>query len=154
MASFLSRWRWRHLAATWVVYWAGLALATLWRPIGIARRLSTLPEGQASMSAELGNGMFSAHMLERDVTVWSGSASVLAIVLWIAGPPLLVWLVWAMSRVRPGSAESGGESSGEQPMPAATREAALRDGIGFADHVSTDPPRREPIGVPRDRGAR
>lgn len=154
MASFLSRWRWRHLAATWVVYWAGLALATLWRPIGIARRLSTLPEGQASMSAELGNGMFSARMLEQDVTVWSGSVSVLAIVLWIAGPPLLLWLVWAMSRVRPGSAERGVESSGEQPLPAASPGAALRDGIGLADHVSTDQPRREPIGVPRDRGAR
>jgi hypothetical protein len=154
MTSFLSRWRWRHLAATWVVYWAGLALATLWRPIGIARRLSTLPEGQASMSAELGNGMFSARMLEQDVTVWAGSASVLAIVLWIAGPPLLVWLVWALSRARPGSAESVVASSGEQPIPAASRHAELPDGVGFADHLATDQPRREPIGVPRDRSAR
>jgi len=32
---------------------------------------------------------------------WTGSASIMSIVLWLCGPPLLLWLLWLVTRRAP-----------------------------------------------------
>lgn len=153
MPSFLRRWRWRHLFATWIAYWAGLALAILWRPVSIGRRLAELPDGQASVSAEVANGLVTVKMIGQGAEVWGGSASLLAIVLWIAGPPLLLWMLWALSRSRPVAAARTAESLGARAESDPDR-AALNDGVAFSDHLAERPPTKERVGIRRGRDAR
>ena len=152
MASFLRRWRWRHLFAAWIAYWAGLAVVTLWRPIGLARRLSQLPDGQGTISAELSNAQFTARMVERGAEIWSVSTSLLTIGLWIAGPPLVLWGVWAMGRSRPHGVADTGASLGGATSSGAT--PGLGEGITFADHLTARPAARGEAHVPRERGGR
>lgn len=151
MPSFLRRWRWRHLFAAWIAYWAGLAVVTLWRPIGLARRLSQLPDEQGTISVELSNAQFTAHMLERGAEIWSVSTSLLTIGLWIAGPPLLLWGVWAMSRSRPQTVEDTGASP-RVMNPGAS--PGLRDGVAFDDHLAARPSSPAGAHAPRERGGR
>lgn len=153
MPSFLRRWRWRHLFASWAAYWAGLGLVVLWQPVSIARRLAELPDGAATISAEVTNGTFSIQILEHGATVWAASGSLLAVVLWIAGPPLLLWLTWASSRSHPAVLADPETSLGLRAESDADRPK-LRDGIAFADHLADRRPRRENVGLPRDRDAR
>jgi len=35
---------------------------------------------------------------------WTGSGSVTSIVLWLCGPPLLLWLLWLVTRRAPTTA--------------------------------------------------
>jgi len=39
--------------------------------------------------------------ISSDTAHWVGSASLTSIALWIAGPPLLLWLVWLVTRRAP-----------------------------------------------------
>jgi len=101
MALSLSRWRPRHLLAAWGTYWAALTLVMLGGPALIARRVASGPEGSGTITAGFDNARLHLTMLEQGTTVWSGSTSVLAATLWIAGPPLLLWLAWFAQRPRP-----------------------------------------------------
>jgi hypothetical protein len=152
MPSFLRRWRWRHLFATWIAYWAGLALAILWRPVSIGRGLADLPDGQASVSAEFANGLVTVKMMGQGAQVWGGSASLLVIVLWIAGPPLLLWILWVFSRSRPVAPARAAESLGVRAESDPERPV-LRDGVALADHLAERPPTKEPVGTRRGRDA-
>ena len=37
---------------------------------------------------------------------WTGSASLMSIVLWLCGPPLLLWLLWLVTRRAPAAREA------------------------------------------------
>lgn len=148
MGSFFRRWRWRHLFVAWAGYWVGLALVTLWRPVSTLWRLRNLGEDRGSVTAQLSNTIFSLEMFEGDVRVWSGSASLLTMVLWIAGPPLVLWIAWVIGRPRPATAPAPAPSLGHQadrPAPAALPEG----GMSFADQLREARPRDERVGIPR-----
>ena len=138
MVSFFRRWGWRHLFGTWIVYWIGLAAVKLLEPIRVAQRLSRLGDDQATISVELENAVFSASMGAQGVTLWSATASLFEIGLWIAGPPLLLWALWAVGRTRP-AAGSRDYSLGD----AAADRQELRDGVAIGDVL---PVRRETVG--------
>jgi threonine/homoserine/homoserine lactone efflux protein len=42
--------------------------------------------------------LFSLVVKGGEATIWSGSAQASSMVLWIAGPPLLLWLAWLATR--------------------------------------------------------
>jgi hypothetical protein len=100
MAFSLGRWRPRHLLLAWVAYWLVL-LATVMRPalLNVMSAL-TAPDGHGSISASMANGVASLSV-KADALVWTGSASLTSIALWIAGPPLLLWALWVAARPRP-----------------------------------------------------
>jgi len=78
----------RHLVASWVVYWAGLLAVVAGRPLW--------RYWQLQLGSEHGTVGFS----------YTGSATRLA--LWIAGPPLLLFLLWLVARSRAaGTAHAG-----------------------------------------------
>jgi hypothetical protein len=77
---FLRTWRARHVVTSWIVYWILLLLVVAWTPLTeYVRIMTTTKKGEVSVH-------------------FSGSPTALA--LWIAGPPLLIWLAWLVSRPR------------------------------------------------------
>lgn len=145
MAFGLHRWRWQHLLGAWVTYWAGLALVTLGPFARAAWRITQLPEGHGTISAGLENTIVRLVAIADGVTVWTGSAHLTTVALWVAGPPLLIWLAWLARRPRRGSAFAA-----EGPAHAALdREPAAFRGVDVpgVDRVVVD--RRD--NAPADR---
>jgi hypothetical protein len=121
----MSRWRPRHLLAAWGVYWAALAGVVLGRPAQLAWRLANGPEGQGTASAGFENAVLHLRIADDAGHAWAGSAHLLTIALWVAGPPLLLWLLWLA--LRPRSAARG-TAAPAAPAPApALRGAGLDD---------------------------
>jgi hypothetical protein len=96
----LRRWRPRHLLLAWVGYWIVLALVTLRPAIAAFWRLTSDPDGHGTVDASVGDGILSLSVKDPGGVVWQGSASVMSIVLWFAGPPLLLFLLWLAVRPR------------------------------------------------------
>lgn len=104
MSFSLRHWRPRHLLLAWVAYWivalivaVGPALASIWR-------VTRGPDAHGSIDAGVGDGVFTLTVTEQGGAVWQTSASVMSILLWFAGPPLLLFLAWLA--MRPRAAES------------------------------------------------
>ena len=100
MALSLSRWRAKHLLGAWAVYWIALVAVKLGPAIAAAMRVSNAPPGHGKMDLSMGDGRFAANIIGDNVH-WAGSASVMSVVLWLCGPPLLLWLLWLVTRRAP-----------------------------------------------------
>src|SRR5262245_24102140 len=88
----------RSLIGSWIAYWIVLALVGL-GPAALAMwRATRAGEGQGSINVNFGDGRFSLNVLERGATTYAGSITLTALALWIAGPPLLSWVWWAIRR--------------------------------------------------------
>ncbi|MEO8623776.1 MAG: hypothetical protein ABI625_22035 [bacterium] len=93
----ISRWRPRHLLTAWTVYWIALVGVTLGSAIGAI--LKVLPENaKGSVSAGFGNDGLRLTVTNAGRSVWDGSVSLTAAALWVAGPPLLIWIAWLIAR--------------------------------------------------------
>lgn len=97
MAWSLRRWRPRQLLLAWVAYWIGLAAVTLGPAIPALMR-ATGTDAKGSMNASAGDQGLSITITADGGAAWSGSASLTAIVFWLVGPPLLLWLLWFVRR--------------------------------------------------------
>jgi hypothetical protein len=73
-------WTSRHLVISWLVYWAGLVAVVAGRPLLEYLRLQTT-DGHGEVG-------------------FSYSGSLFTLALWIAGPPLLLFLAWLTMRPR------------------------------------------------------
>lgn len=142
----LSRWRPRHLLLTCTGYWAALALAVLGRPAWTFLQLSQGPKGQLSVAAALGDAGVRLSVVKDGVTAWAGSASPLSIALWIAGPPLLLWVAWMLRRpARSASAEELLAKPEWHTLPA-TSAGALSGAEGsIGDGFRAKGPAAEPV---------
>ena len=77
---WLKRWTAGQLIRSWIVYWGLLLLVVAWRPLWRYIQLQGADRhGEVSLSY---------------------SGGFLPIVLWIAGPPLLLFVVWFLARSR------------------------------------------------------
>jgi len=97
MAWSLRRWRPRQLLLAWVAYWVGLAAVTLGPAVPAILR-ATSADAKGSITGSAGDQGISLTVLADGGTAWTGSASITSIVLWIVGPPLLLWLIWFVRR--------------------------------------------------------
>lgn len=96
----------RALFAAWIAYWTVLGATTLGPAVVAIWRASRAPEGQGSVSANFGGGAFNLTVSSFGRQTYAGSIHLLALALWVAGPPLLAWLAWVfLSRERPRSRE-------------------------------------------------
>lgn len=77
----IRRWHARHLFLSWTAYWLALLAFVAWRPLVEYWRITRSPSGHGSVGL-----------------TYSGGA--LPAALWIAGPPLLIFLVWLATRSR------------------------------------------------------
>jgi hypothetical protein len=154
MALSLRRWRPRHLFLAWSGYWLALLLLALGRPMLAAWRLTRSPPGDGRISAELGSAGAHLSIVERGVAVWSGSASLLTLALWIVGPPLLLWLAWLAQQRRPRATDAGVQPVAEERNVPASAPSALR---GADESALQEQRERRPtapqVERDRDRGA-
>jgi hypothetical protein len=104
MTFSLSRWRATHLLGKWAIYWLLLVIVKLGPGLLAALRVMNAPEGEhGSINVGMGDGAITASVVGSGVH-WTGSASVLGVVLWVCGPPLLLWLLWLVTRRAPAPA--------------------------------------------------
>jgi hypothetical protein len=68
--------------------------------IAAASRALNAPKGLGSISASVENGNFVLRTTSQ-AEVWSGSMSLTSMALWFAGPPLLLFLLWLVTRRAP-----------------------------------------------------
>ena len=97
----LRRWKPGQLLIGWATYWAGLIGATMSPAIAASWRATRLPEGHGSIAAGFDNGTLHYTVIEDGVKTWVGTTSMTTALLWVVGPPLLLWLVWLIVRERP-----------------------------------------------------
>lgn len=109
MRSFLSRLKVRHLLAAWAGYWAVLAAVTL-TPAAIALWKVSREGAKGSANVSLGDAGLHATITLSGATVWDATVAVSTLTLWIAGPPLLLWICWLLS------ASSARESTEREPV--------------------------------------
>ena len=96
----LRRWRPGHLLASWAAYWAGLAGVTLGPAARAAWRATHLPDGHGSISAGFGDGALNLTVVEEGVKTFAGTAPLGTAMMWLIGPPLVLWVVWLVMRSR------------------------------------------------------
>jgi hypothetical protein len=95
--SFLSRWRPGHLLLAWIAYWV-LLLAVALAPALPAILRATRAGNHGEINLSVGDGGISLTVKELGRLLWSGSIGLLPAALWIALPPLVLWLVWLNAR--------------------------------------------------------
>lgn len=93
--------RFRLLLATWGTYWAALVVFAL-GPMALAiLRATTAPsDHKNSVNLAFGNGVFDVKVVYEGQTTYTSSVHFLTAALWIAGPPLIAWLIFAFGAGR------------------------------------------------------
>ena len=97
----LSRRPWRLVLGIWGTYWLGLAAFTLVPLLRAVYRATTAPENQGSVNVAYNTATgFGITVVREGQTIYSSSVSLIALALWIAGPPLLAWIAVATASRR------------------------------------------------------
>jgi threonine/homoserine/homoserine lactone efflux protein len=130
----LSRWKPRHLLAAWSAYWVGLIAVTLGPAIVSILRVTVPAGAKGDASVNFGDGALNAVIHSNGATLWSVTAKMVTIALWLAGPPLLIWLAWLVARPsRQANAVAEGLSPsrrlGESTLPLQDRDARARQAV-------------------------
>lgn len=143
----LREWRPRHLVAAWSTYWAGLAAVTVGPAILAVLRLTTDPDSHGSASAGIDDGIAQVTVVDGAATVWSGSASLGEIGLWIVGPPLLLWIAWLLVRPRRAPTAGGVDRVHEESALAGDvgRPALREPGAEYISREPTGDRHRDPV---------
>ncbi|HUQ98747.1 MAG TPA: hypothetical protein VM166_04775 [Gemmatimonadaceae bacterium] len=113
MRMFPRRWRPRHLLLAWGAYWVGLILVTLGPAITALMRMSEDPNSHGAASAAFGNGVISMTVTQAGVATYSGSVSLLTLVLLAGAPPLIIWVLWLLAAARTNNAGEPGVRQNE-----------------------------------------
>ena len=111
----LGRWRAPHLLGAWIAYWAGLGAVTLGPYVAQLRRVTQSPDAKGSVSLSVEHGDLTLRIVENGramSAITDAGISLLSIALLVAGPPLLLWLLWLAARPRrdvrvPGAIDAG-----------------------------------------------
>lgn len=132
----LSRWSARRLLVAWGGYWIGLGLVALGPPAYELWTLTTGHAGKVAATAGLEDAIINVSVLRDGAAAWTGSISVAMLALWVAGPPLVMWLLWLFGQSASphgGTGLRGSASNaldrGDQPgamVPGQSRETVLR----------------------------
>jgi hypothetical protein len=96
-----SRRPWKLIVGLWGAYWVALATFAL-GPLALAIiRATTGPDnGKSNVNVSFGDGGFSTTVVDQGRTVYTGTIGLVSAALWIAGPPLLIWLAFALRQRR------------------------------------------------------
>ena len=109
------------LLGAWGAYWVGLAGVTLWPFARFVMDISRHPGVHANASLSVGDAGVTLLAIKENVTVWSGVAPLPEVALWIAAPPLLLWLVWLALRPAQAGDPALHSSAARDALPDAAR---------------------------------
>jgi hypothetical protein len=98
MFKFLRSWSAGKLFASWIAYWI-LLIGIGFRPalVAIWRATRDTPE-HGSVNLSFGDSGFVLDVVKGGAKLYSGSIHLLPLALFVAGPPLAIWLLWVASR--------------------------------------------------------
>jgi hypothetical protein len=102
----LRRWRAGHLLIAWGVYWLLLLVIGMGKELLAMWRVTSEPDAHGNISAGITDGVFQLSITGSDGTVLERSISLMALLVWVAGPPLLLWVAWLLTRPRRGEAST------------------------------------------------
>jgi hypothetical protein len=94
----LSRWRPQHLLLSWVAYWTALLAVTFGPAVPAILRATGAAPGKGEISFNFADGIFSLVVKQAGQVLWTGSVHFLTAALWIAVPPMVLWLLWLRAR--------------------------------------------------------
>ena len=121
----LRRWKPGQLLLGWGAYWAGLVGIALGPAIRASWQATRLPDGHGSINASFNNGTLSYEVIEEGAKTFVATAPLSTAILWMVGPPLILWLVWLIVRERPGRQHAAVDARvGADALPAGTGPAA------------------------------
>ncbi|HEY7393451.1 MAG TPA: hypothetical protein VH559_01320 [Gemmatimonadaceae bacterium] len=79
-----------------IAYWVVVAALKLGPAAFAIYRATRGPKGSSSVNLSFGDGRFTLNVIERGATTYTGTARLLAIAAWVALPPLIAWIAWAI----------------------------------------------------------
>ena len=94
----LSRWRPAHLFLAWAGYWIVLLAVTIGPALPAILRATGSAPGKGEISVNFSDGVFNLIVKQAGQLLWSGSVHFLTAALWVALPPLVLWLLWLRAR--------------------------------------------------------
>lgn len=92
MGFSLSSWRRRLLLLACGCYWTALTLILLGPPVIAGWRVTRPDAGHGVINGSLDGTTLRIAMSSSHTAPWSGSIGLWTLALWIAGPPLVLWL--------------------------------------------------------------
>jgi len=98
MSGLLRSWSAGKLFASWIGYWILLIAIGLGPAIGPIWRATHAEPDKGSLNMSLGSDGFSFNVLKDGATLFSRSIHLLPLALLVAGPPLLIWVLWFATR--------------------------------------------------------
>jgi hypothetical protein len=96
--SFLSRWRPYQLLLAWTAYWVVLLAATLGPALPAILRATNAGGNHGEINASFSSTVLSFTVKEMGQITWTGSVHFLTAALWVAIPPLVLWVLWLRAR--------------------------------------------------------
>lgn len=120
----LKRWRPQNLLAAWGIYWVALAGVLVAPPAMAAWQLRG-PDAHGKVTGELGNEGIKLTIARQGEVTWTGSISIVALALLLAGPPLLLWLLWLAQHPRRPGDTSHSEKTAEPIALSDANQTAL-----------------------------
>jgi hypothetical protein len=133
----LRRWRPGHLLLAWGTYWVGLVAATLGPAVPALLRATGAEDDQGSISINAGDGLRFL-VTEKGTTLWSLTATASEAMIWLIGPPLVLWLAWLIA----------GRRGRDDAIRAPGQFAELP--LGHADDIRADRSERQSVHRPGD----
>jgi hypothetical protein len=131
-------WRPWHLPLAWSAYWVGLVLVTFSPAIAAGWRMSQQPDGHGSANVSFGNGILTATIVEAGRTSWAGSIALLNLAFLVAGPPVLLWIVWLAGWARTNNADEIAQKNEKRRSELRAREPT----IGITETDPSSPSKR------------
>ena len=121
MAFSIRRWGVGSLVGAWTGYWIALGGVTLAPFLKWMWEINRVPGVHGSASLQAGDGGMTLTAIREGVTVYTGVAPFTDLALWIAGPPLVLWLVWLLLRPSRSETDEVGAPSRYDALPDAAR---------------------------------
>lgn len=121
MAFSIKRWGVGSLVGAWAGYWAALGAVTLAPFVKWMWEISRIPHVRAAASLQAGDGGLTLTAIKEGVTVYTGVAPFTDLALWVAGPPLVLWLAWLALRPSRESVDALNAPSPYDALPDAAR---------------------------------
>src|SRR5689334_4374918 len=88
----------RAIFTSWLIYWICLLIVGLAPAIAAIWKATRGPDdNKSSVNVSFGNGVFDLKVVKEGLPTYTGSIHLLTAALWIAVPPLLIWLLWVMT---------------------------------------------------------